>query len=218
MIATSSIISFDIYGTYINKNASNQQLIRWSHIGVVLSSVVISTLATAFYYGGVDMSWLLYVIGNVVNPGVFTTCFTLFWKGQTRTAAIVSPIVGIICSFSVWFGTAYTYYGEVSIVSTGGTMPCLFGCVTGFFVPLPVSVVISLIKPESFDWNVFQKIRRIQTGGEESEPWLSPDRAQYMKRMRWWAAFWSAITITGHAFLWPLPMYGARMVFSKNVS
>ncbi|ETS83521.1 hypothetical protein PFICI_05397 [Pestalotiopsis fici W106-1] len=216
MIATSSIISFDIYGTYINMNASNQQLIRWSHLGVILTSIVISTLATAFHYGGVDMSWLLYAIGNVVNPGVFPTCFTLFWKGQTRMAAIASPIVGIICSFSVWFGTAYAYYGEVSITSTGGTMPCLFGCVTGFLVPLPVSVAISLAQPESFDWNIFQKIKRVQTNGDTNVSWSSPERVQYMKKMRWWAAFWSVLTITGHALLWPLPMYGAKMVFSKN--
>jgi Na+/proline symporter len=55
MIATSSIISFDIYGTYINKNPTDKQLIRWSHIGVVFTSIFISSLATAFHKGGVDM-------------------------------------------------------------------------------------------------------------------------------------------------------------------
>jgi urea-proton symporter len=39
MIATSSIISFYIYGTYINENPTDAQLLRWSHIGVVFSSL-----------------------------------------------------------------------------------------------------------------------------------------------------------------------------------
>lgn len=225
MIATSSIISFDIYGTYINKTPTNKQLIRWSHIGVVSTSLVISTLATAFHYGGVDMTWLLYAIGNVINPGVFPTCFALFWKGQSRAAAIVSPIVGMVCGFAAWFGTAYAYYGEISITSTGGTMPCLCGCVTSFIIPLPVSLLISLVKPESFDWAAFRQIRKVgadagnaEQDQEDDKSWLSPERVQYMKRMSRWAAFWSILTITGHILLWPLPMYGAKMVFSKGVS
>jgi hypothetical protein len=224
MIATSSILSFDIYGTYINKNPTNKQLIRWSHIGVIFTALAISTIATGFHYGGVDMSWLLYALGNMVNPGVFPTCFALFWKGQTKAAAIISPIVGMACGFSVWFGTAYAYYGEVSIASTGSTMPCLFGCVTAFFVPLFVSVFVSLVKPETFDWAVFGEIRQVKADGEtvhdqeEHEVWFTPERIQYMKRMSRWAAFWSALTLTGHVLLWPLPMYGAKMVFSKEVS
>lgn len=55
MIATSSILSFDIYGTYFNKKATDKDLIRWSHIGVVATSIFISTIATAFHRGGVDM-------------------------------------------------------------------------------------------------------------------------------------------------------------------
>lgn len=62
----SSIFSFDIYGTYINKNPTNKQIIRWSHIGVVGSAVVTSTLATAFHRGGVDLNWLLYFLGILI--------------------------------------------------------------------------------------------------------------------------------------------------------
>lgn len=225
MIATSSIISFDIYGTYINKNATDKELIRWSHIGVVVTALFISTLATAFHEGGVNMTWLLYMIGNVINPGVFPTCFALFWKRQTKLAAIVSPIVGMICGLSVWLSTAYGYYGEISITSTGSTMPCLFGCVTSFFVPLPLTIIISLAKPSAFDWAVFNQIKSVKSKHgrtaqqeETEEQWFTPERLRYMKRMSRWAAFWSVFTLLGHVILWPLPMYGAKIVFSKPVS
>lgn len=62
----SSIFSFDIYGTYINKKPTNRQLIKWSHISVVGSALLISTLATAFYEGGVDLNWLLYFLGILI--------------------------------------------------------------------------------------------------------------------------------------------------------
>lgn len=225
MIAMSSIISFDIYGTYVNKKPSDAQLIRWSHIGVVVSTLFVSTLATIFHQAGVDMTWLLYMVGILICPGFFPTIFALLWKRQTRPAAIASPIVGIASGLAVWFGTAYHYYGEITITSTGGTMPCLFGVVTSFCVPLPVTVAISLAKPDVFDWAVFGRIAKVRSAHgesvhdrEEEGHYFTPERVQYMKRMSRWAAFWAALTVTGHMLLWPLPMYGAKMTFSKPVS
>ncbi|KAI1103865.1 sodium/proline symporter [Jackrogersella minutella] len=226
MIAISSIISFDIYGTYFNKKATDKQLITWSHIGVVVTTIVIPTLATAFNKGGVNMTWLLYMVGNITNPGCIPTVFALLWKGQTKAAAVISPIAGVCCSLSVWLGTAYTYYGEISVASTGGTMPCLFGCVTAFFVPLPVTLFVSFLRPSSFDWLVFQKqihkVRQLEQAEPEAhqqaaQDWLTPEMKQYVKRMSRWAAFWTVFTLLGHVFLWPLAMYGAKIVFSKTL-
>jgi Na+/proline symporter len=226
MIAMSSILSFDIYGRYLNKAPTNEQLIKWSHIGVVCTSLGISTVVLAFHYGNVNMTWLLYAFGNINSPGVFPTVFSLLWKRQTKAAAIISPLVGMTCGLSVWFGTAYAYYGEVTIASTGSTLPCLFGVVTAFFTPLPVTVFISMAFPtEPFNFGIFGKISRVtadhtptipEVNGEEQ--WFTPERMQYMKKMSRWAAFWSIITLIGHVLLWPLPMYGAKMVFSKQVS
>lgn len=105
-------------------------------------------------------------------------------------------------------------------------MPCLFGALTSFFVPLPVTVAISLIWPDEFDWSVFiENIKRVRsehgvavTDEEEKAMYFTPERVKYMKRMSRWAAFWSIFTIIGHVLLWPLPMYGAKMTFSKSVS
>lgn len=171
------------------------------------------------------MTWCLYMIGNIICPGVFPTCFALLWKGQTRAAAIASPMIGMAAAMAVWFGTAYHYYGEITIVSTGGAMPCLFACVTAFVVPLPVTLAISFIRPEEFDWATFGRIEKVKSDHgkalqdrEEDAEWFTPERVKYMKRMSRWAAFWAALTIAGHVLLWPLPMYGAKMTFSKGVS
>ncbi|KAI1629485.1 SSS family solute:Na+ symporter [Exophiala viscosa] len=222
LIAMSSIISFDIYGTYINKTPTNKQLIRWSHIGVVFSALFVSTLATAFHEGNINFTWLLYMLGIIACPGVFPTCFALLWTRQTKAAAIASPIIGGICGFAVWFGTAYHYYGTITINSLGGTMPCLFGVVTSFTVPLPVSVAISLARPQIFDFSVFGQIERVKPehgeslqDREDQANWFSPERVKYMKRMSRYAAFWASFTLLGHLLLWPLPMYGAKMTFSK---
>lgn len=66
LIAVSSILSFDIYGTYINPRATDAQLIRWSHIGVVGFSLVASSFAVGLREGGVDLNWLFYMIGIII--------------------------------------------------------------------------------------------------------------------------------------------------------
>jgi hypothetical protein len=80
------------------------------------------------------------------------------------------------------------------------------------------------VKPGQFDFKIFNNIKRVgsttvQDHDDQAE-WFTPEKVQYMKRMSRWAAFWSALTITGHVILllWPSPMYGAKMVFSNQVS
>ncbi|KAJ4296803.1 hypothetical protein N0V90_006851 [Kalmusia sp. IMI 367209] len=181
-------------------------------------------------------TWLVYMIGNFTNPGCIPTLLSLLWSRQTKTAAAVSPILGMASALSVWLGTAYAYFGEITIASTGATMPCLFGCVTAMVVPLPTSVIISLLWPEKFDWNVFAtNIKRVRTEhvaadadpaeverkreeeDRERAAYFTPERVLYMKRMSRWAAGWAMFTIFGHVLLWPLPMYGAKMTFSKSL-
>lgn len=66
VIAVSSIISFDIYREYFNKSASDQQIIRWSHFGVVFFALFSAGFSTMLYYVGVDLQWTLYMLGKSV--------------------------------------------------------------------------------------------------------------------------------------------------------
>ena len=64
VIAVSSIISFDIYRTYFRPLASDRDVIRWSHYGVVFFAAFASAFSTALYYGGVNLGWTLYMLGK----------------------------------------------------------------------------------------------------------------------------------------------------------
>lgn len=76
VIAVSSIFTFDFYRTYINKNAGNKDVIRWSHLGVVLFAAISASLTAAFNYGGINMGWTLYMIGkrNIRYIGLLSNC------------------------------------------------------------------------------------------------------------------------------------------------
>jgi urea-proton symporter len=126
------------------------------------------------------------------------------------------------CGFAVWFGTAYHYSGEITIVSTGQTLPCIFGCLASSFVPLPITLAISFIWPSTFEWEEFLKIKQVTDTAEHSgldkEVYFSPEKVKYMKRISKIAAYWAVATFLGQIVLWPLPMYGAKMIFGRTVS
>lgn len=65
VIAVSSIISFDVYRTYINKRATDIDVIRWSHYGVVFFGIFSAAFSTLLHYVGVDLGWTLYMLGMI---------------------------------------------------------------------------------------------------------------------------------------------------------
>lgn len=158
MIAVSSIISFDFYRTYLNPKATDRQVLRVSHLGVVVHGFFIAGFALMLNYGGADGNWVLYASPILTCPGIFPLILTLFWDRQSRTAAIVSPILGLVTGIAIWFGTAYSLYGAVTFTTTGEQASALYGALGSLFSPILYTVIISLVKREKFDWNEFLKI------------------------------------------------------------
>ncbi|EAZ62922.1 urea transport protein [Scheffersomyces stipitis CBS 6054] len=157
MISVSSILSFDIYKKYINPSAQNKQMIRISHISVVFFGLFCAAFSVMLHYVGVNMTWLGYFIPMIICPGVLPLIFTITWDRQTTLAVVAAPISGFIFGISIWLSTAYHYYGEVTITSTGGQLPALFGSLTSLFLPGVVSIVISLFSSQKFDWSQLQQ-------------------------------------------------------------
>lgn len=97
--------------------------------------------------------------------------FTITWSRQTKLAAFISPIIGLVCGLVVWTTTAYHYYNEVTVASLGGQFPCMFGGLTALFLPGAVSIVVSLtIRPYRFDWNQLRRAELIISEEDEHIP------------------------------------------------
>lgn len=213
VISVSSIISFDIYRRYFNRDATDRDAIRWSHIGVVFFGLFSAAFSTALYYGKVDLGWTLYMLGVLTCPGIFPTVFTILWKKQSKAAAIISPLLGLATGIAVWLGSASSLYGEVTVASTGQILPCVYGTVASALSPALYSVVISLVKPDNYNWADFRNERlafdQTKTAGQRDEPVSHEERvasytADKAKLKRWGtlAAIWSLATFLGHWVLW----------------
>ncbi|KAJ9623742.1 hypothetical protein H2204_011144 [Knufia peltigerae] len=175
------------------------------------------------YYIGLSLAWLDYFLGVVTCPGIVPTVLTVLWKGQTKTAAIVSQILGMMTGFAVWLGATKALYGVVNVTTSGSQLSCMYGVIASFVSPAIYTVAISLIKPASFDWNKFFQVELItdDLNAEEIEAnkraqMLSPAMIKKMKKMSKFASFAGVAMFVGVWIIWPYAMYGSRYVFSKK--
>jgi hypothetical protein len=158
---------------------------------------------------------------------------TILWNKQSAFAAVVSAVTGLATGLGVWLGSAQALFGEVTVDSTGQTLPCLYGTVASALSPLLYTVILSLIWPDNYAWERFKEEKLLlddeDTPAEESETrqggkggvLSSTSEVVYDQTdLRWkrYALFWSLFSFFGLWVLWPLPMYGAKYIFGKIVS
>jgi hypothetical protein len=160
--------------------------------------------------------------------------FTILWKRQSKAAAILSPVLGLATGLAVWLGTASHFGGEVSVASTGEVLPCLYGTVASCLSPIIYSVLITLVRPQNYNWDDFKKeklaLEKVesdlttvhhdhvpQAGNESLEDGGYGLESKELKRWSRIAAVWAAATFLGHWVIWPLPMFGSGYIFGKRV-
>lgn len=174
VIAVSSIISLDFYRSYINPKASDRKILKVSHWGVVGHGAFMAGFAIMLQYAGATNNWTTYFRPIIACPGIFPLMLTLLWSRQTKAAAILSPILGLISGVSVWLGLSYLWGGALNIQTTQIQLPGLYGAITSFFSPALYSVIISLIWPSRFDWREFLRIDLIEDSSSPSTSLPSP--------------------------------------------
>jgi hypothetical protein len=158
LIAVSSILTFDIYKAYFNPSASPERLITVSKYGICVFGLTMSVFAVIWNLAGIDLGWLFLVMGLIIGGAVFPMAFSICWTGQSKAGAIAGPISGLVAGVVAWLVTAQQYFGELTIASTGHEYSTLAGNMAAIFTGLIVTVVVSLCKPQNFDWAITRAI------------------------------------------------------------
>jgi hypothetical protein len=175
MIAVSSIISLDFYRTYINPTASDKKTLQVSHIGVVFHGAFMAGFALMLNYAGATNNWSTYFRPIIACPGIFPMMLTILWSGQTKAAAILSPVLGLISGVTTWLVLSWHWGGALNIQTTQQQLPGLYGAIVSFFSPAFFSVAISLARPSRFDWRIFLKLDLItEKDSTQSPPQSTP--------------------------------------------
>lgn len=234
LIAVSSIVTYDIYQTYINPLASGRRLIWTSHTACVFWAVLMAGVSTGFYYGGISLGYLYLLMGVIISGAVIPASLTLLWDRQSWAAATFSPPLALACSLSAWLGTTKAQSGTLTVDTTGANNPMLAGNVVALLAPLVFVPVLSFVakdKAGKYDWKSMAAIRRaddndfaahahvdletvpgekLRSAAEEEAELAALKKASKIAR-----ALCVGLTLA-LLVLWPMPMYGSGYVFSKR--
>jgi SSS family solute:Na+ symporter len=152
----STIFTLDIYKKYINKSATETQLVRVGRIAVVaamVAAVVIAPMMGIDKKGGFEF---IQEYTGYVSPGIFAL-FTLgfFWKRTTSKAALFALLGGVTFSIlskyiPTWTGMNDTLFYTAFPDETGTMMiPFMDRMGWVFLFCVASMVIITLSDPES---------------------------------------------------------------------
>ena len=238
LIAVSSILTFDVYKTYIKPAATPTQLIFVSHLMIGVFGLTMAIFACIWNGIGIDLGWLFLVMGLLIGGAVFPAAFAITWRGQTKAGAISGAVTGLCAGLIAWLTTAHTYYGAITVSTTGMEYPTLAGNLAAIMTGLIVSVSVSLAKPETFDWDVTRSINAASAKTPDSatddphhnqtlapviaeEKEMREDAAALEEPSKLRSAFKVAciasfvLTFTMD-FLIPIPMFLSHYIFSQG--
>ncbi|KAI7286304.1 solute symporter family transporter [Hortaea werneckii] len=180
LIAVSSLLTFDVYKAYMKPTASPSSLIFVSHVCIGIFGLVMAVFACIWNAAGIDLGWLFLVMGLLIGGAVFPAAFSIIWAGQSRAGAIAGCICGLAAGIIAWLVTAQQYFGEITVSSTGREYATLAGNLAAIMTGLIVTVVVSLFRPQNFDWSITREInaKHLETAVSDQETPGSQDAVE----------------------------------------
>ncbi|CAK9436368.1 uncharacterized protein LODBEIA_P09260 [Lodderomyces beijingensis] len=176
LISVSSIVTYDIYRTYVNKNASGKKLIWVSHVSIIVFAALLAALSILFYYVKVSMGYLFTLLGIVISGGVLPQAMTILWKRQSWAAATFTPPIATCLAITFWLVVTKLKFGAVTYDNTFMDDSVLTGNCVALLVPIIlVPALTYLCKPQNFDWSKLLSIKRVDEEEELKEADASID-------------------------------------------
>ncbi|OCH88015.1 urea transporter [Obba rivulosa] len=182
LIAVSSILTYDVYKKYFNPEATEAQILKMSHAMVALFAVVMGLLGLIFFYIGISMGWLYEFMGVVLGSAVVPIAVCVTWSKANKWGSICGAIAGFFCGLIAWLiTTAKLNSNQLNVTTTGGDLEMLAGNLASIGVGGIVTVVTSLIWPESFTFEATRQIN-VATLQQADEARMSEDDSDDEKK------------------------------------
>lgn len=215
LVSVSSLITYDVYRTYVKPSSSGRGLMRISRLAIVGFGMGMGLLALILLQVGASLQYVYLAMGVLIGSAVVPISLAVVWKKTNKVAATCGALVGLVCGVAIWTGSAYALYGEVTVFTTGRDFPLLVGNITSILVGASVTIIGSYIRPQNFDFGVMKqrilivdgRIRRLVGLGNDEEYLAKSSKIGYKIAI--------ALTLV-LVVAWPMPLYLSGYVFSQT--
>ncbi|PWY83435.1 putative sodium/proline symporter [Aspergillus heteromorphus CBS 117.55] len=215
-VATTALLTYNVYQAYINPTASGRQLIHFSNWVVPIFAIVAAGVAVGFNHAGFSVSFLITAIGIFVDSAIVPMACTIMWRKQSKTAALIAPLASSAAGILAWILKAYTEYGTITITTLSENPPLVAGNMMSLCGPLVLTPLITFLGPEDFDWEILKT--QIKSDQPESEVDIQHEleNEKILLTARNRSIAMSVFLTLAFLILWPIPMYASEYVFSKG--
>ena len=220
LIAVSSLITYDVYRTYKNPNATGKQLLKVSRGVIVAFGLGMGALAVVLLGMGLSLGFVYLAMGILIGSAVIPIALTIIWNRTTRAGAVAGALVGVCLSLTTWTSVAASEAdGVIDIASLGGAFPMLYGNVVAILSSGLICIVISLAQNKKFDWKDLDKHMSLVTDDMEQHEITATevakreqDEEQLKKAFKFSVRGGGLLTLIVIIF-WPMPLYFSGFVF-----
>ncbi len=215
LIAVSSIITYDIYRTYRNPNATGKKLVKISRMTIVGFGIGMGGLAVLLLHMGLSLGFVYLAMGIIIGAAVIPIALTILWKRTNRVAATAGAVIGLMVAVTTWVVTAASlpeFGGEINLASLGHNYSMLFGNVAGILTGGAIAVFGSLARKSTFDWNdLKEKITLVEMSAAQSE--LTAEDEETLKKAFKFSLKGGGIMTLILIIAWPVPLIVSAHVF-----
>ncbi len=212
LIAVSSLVTYDVYRTYKNPNASGKQLLKVSRYTIVGFGIGMGGLAVILLAMGLSLGFVYLAMGVMIGSAVIPIALTITWKRTNKYAATAGAIVGLFIALGTWTGVAAMQYGEVNLASLGDNYSMLFGNIAGILTGGAIAGFGSLLKKTDFEWKDMKERIKLVDISEKEVAQLQADEQTLHKAFRFSLKGGGLMTLV-LIIAWPMPLFFADYVF-----
>ncbi|KAH9884012.1 urea active transporter 1 [Xylariomycetidae sp. FL2044] len=147
LIAVSSLLTFDVYKTYVKPTATSAELVRVSHYGIVVYAVILAAFCCLLNAVNVNLTWVLTICGVIVGGAAIPVGLILLWPRMSTVASLVAPWAGLVLGMVAWLVTTRLRSGAITVATSGDVTNAVAGNLVSFGVGAVLAVVLSFAFP-----------------------------------------------------------------------
>ena len=218
LIAVSSLITYDVYRTYKNPNASGKKLLKVSRMTIVGFGIGMGGLAVILLSMGLSLGFVYLAMGVLIGSAVIPIALTITWKRTNKYAATIGAIAGLFVALGTWVGVAASlpeYGGQVTLASLGNNYSMLFGNIAGILTGGAIAGLGSLATKTRFDWDEMKKKIKLVDLSEADARKFDADEQTLKKAFKFSLKGGGIMTLI-LIIAWPMPLFFAGYVFDIN--
>lgn len=152
-IAVSSLVAYDIYRQYFNKDATGDQILKVSRIVIVVFGLFMGAFAILLFAIGLSLGWVYLFMGIIIGSAVAPLWNMMTWDKASGTGAIIAAWGGLVLALIAWLVGASIQGGSITVATLGTNEVMLSGNLVAIFSSAIIHYVYSkFIDPQHYDF------------------------------------------------------------------